>query len=101
MDDSRVTLFRMRNGGSQEIRVSRSVYKGKEYVDIRKYYLDAPEESTPAQLADPPEEFFKPTTKGISLPPDTFMLLMDEGLDPLYRKVESGEIKFGQTGKEV
>jgi hypothetical protein len=93
--------MRLRNGGGMETRVTRSLYKGVEYVDIRKYYLDAPDNATAQQMAEPPAEFFKPTPKGISLTPDKFMELMEEVLNPLYDDIGCGKVKFGKPEKEA
>jgi hypothetical protein len=53
----------------EEIRVSLSRYKGKQYIDIRVYYKGD-------------DGDFHPSKKGITLPPDLFPDL-DEGMNKL------------------
>jgi len=61
-------LARIPVNGSGEIRVSLGEYKGAKYVDVRKFYYEMPDGADTARIADRPEEDFKPTAKGITLP---------------------------------
>jgi len=55
--------------GNSIIRVQKSDYKNKTYIDIRKYYLD---EGT---------DEFKPTRKGITIPIDIAESVLKAGLE--------------------
>jgi len=54
--------------GNNIIRVQKSDYKNKTYIDIRKYYLD---EET---------KEFKPTRKGITIPIDIAESVLKAGI---------------------
>jgi|26BtaG_2_1085354.scaffolds.fasta_scaffold02038_8 hypothetical protein len=78
---------RLPNGSTGEIRIRISEFKGKTYVDIRKWYFSPPENSTPQEDADRPAEFFKPTTKGISLTPEQW-----ENVVPEIKQILEAEV---------
>lgn len=63
-------IARIENGSQNEIRVRQSEYKGKTYIDVRKWYFSPPDDSTVMQDVERPAEFFRPTQKGISLSPE-------------------------------
>jgi len=63
-------IARISNGTSMEVRIREYEFKGKVYVDVRKFYLDMPEGARFKDSENSPAEFFKPTGKGISLTPD-------------------------------
>jgi hypothetical protein len=91
-------MVRLPNGSAgSEVRVTRTEFKGKEYIDIRKYYL--PDEVEIQEGAPASADLFKPTTKGIMLTPERFQELMDEALRPIHDGMEAGEIVFGKSGR--
>lgn len=45
-------------GGSNQLRVEEREYKGKKFVDIRRYYFDIHTQQ------------YEPTSKGVTFPPD-------------------------------
>lgn len=65
--DNKKLIARIGVSSSQEIRVMEVNFKGTDYIDVRKFYFDPPKKSTCREDAERPEEFFKPTKKGISL----------------------------------
>ena len=64
-------------GASTQIRVTKGEYKGRELIDVRKYYLDDNDE-------------WRPTQKGIALSPEQF----DDVLDVLIKLKEEGKVGF-------
>jgi len=67
MPDNGKTIARIGVSSSQEIWITERNFKGVDYIDVRKFYFDPPESSSPQEDAKRPKEFFKPTKKGISL----------------------------------
>lgn len=67
MPDDKKIIARIGQSSSQEIWITERNYKGAAYIDVRKFYFDPPKNSTSQEDAKRPEEFFKPTKKGISL----------------------------------
>ena len=67
MTDSKKLIARIGHSSSQEIWITERDYKGVNYIDVRKFYFDPPKDSSSREDAERPEEFFKPTKKGISL----------------------------------
>jgi len=65
-------------GNGVIIKVSYREYKAKDYIDIRKWYFNPPDNATTQQMAERPDSFYAPTAKGISLTPQQFIELMDE-----------------------
>ena len=55
--------------GNNIIRIQKTIYKDKTYIDIRKYYKD---EET---------DEFKPTRKGITIPFDIAEDILKTGID--------------------
>jgi len=81
-------IIRLGNGGGGEIRIRVSEWKGKTYIDVRKWYFDPPANSTPREDAERPADFFKPTAKGISLAPEQWEQILPE-LNKLAKKEAS------------
>lgn len=61
------TITKIGYSSSQEIWITEKSFKGIDYIDVRKFYFDPPENSSSQEDAKRPEKFFKPTKKGISL----------------------------------
>jgi len=70
MPDNGKIIARIGHSSSQEIWITERNYKGVDYIDIRKFYFDPPKDSSSQEDAKRPQEFFKPTKKGISLTPE-------------------------------
>ena len=60
------------------VRVEKRTYKDKEFVDIRQYYKDDNDE-------------FKPTPKGVTIPPERLPELIG-ALEKLNNEVEAKEL---------
>ena len=80
-------FVRIPNGVNGEIRITLKEFKGVDYVDIRKYYFDPPQDSSSKEDAERPAEFFKPTKKGISLDINQFKEAM-KTLVPVLEELE-------------
>ena len=82
MEEGKI-LARIPNGGSSEIRVRQYEYNSVEYIDVRKFYYDPPEHSTPLEDAQRPATHFKPTKKGVSLTPKQWTEVLPSVLEAL------------------
>lgn len=89
MPDEERIIARIMNGSSSEIRIRETSYKGVDYIDVRKFYFDPPDESHPAEDAKKPAEFFKPTKKGISLRPEQWSEVMEKVQEAIEAKAEN------------
>lgn len=75
------------NSNSQyELRITLSEFKGKDYISIRKYYREAPEDMSPLEEAQNPSKIYLPTKKGINLTIEQFIQVMEKAL-PLYEEL--------------
>lgn len=80
--------IRIPNGANGEIRINYTTFKGRDYIDIRKYYLDENDRRwSPQAAAERKDELFKPTKKGIALTPEQFKKVMDV-LIPVHEGIE-------------
>jgi len=70
MPGNRKIIARIGHSSSQEIWIKERSFKDVDYIDVRKFYFDPPENSSSQEDAKRPKEFFKPTKKGISLTPE-------------------------------
>lgn len=89
------TLARIPNGAG-EVRIRVSEFKGRTYLDIRKWYLDKENASAEDQGANA-ESAYKPTPKGIALPP----ALARKVIDALLKISEEGALPEVEEGGEV
>ena len=67
MSNNKKITARIGVSSNQEIWITERNYKDVDYIDVRKFYFDPPKSSSSHEDAKRPEEFFKPTKKGISL----------------------------------
>jgi hypothetical protein len=79
------------NGGeTDELRISLSEYKGKRYLDIRRYYLPDGVEPKKAKADD-----FRPTSKGVTVRSvehvDEIVTWLTENRDDVAAYIEGGE----------
>jgi hypothetical protein len=65
MSEEAVLLKRIEKNDHEEIRITRSMFNGKEYIDTRLYFLDEKDGE------------YKPTKKGLSVVPELFEELVD------------------------
>ena len=66
MADNGKIIVRIKSN-SMEIRITGTNRDGIDYIDVRKFYHDPPDDSSPQEDLKRPEDHFKPTKKGISL----------------------------------
>jgi hypothetical protein len=60
-------LARIEAGGGYEIRISLEEYRGKRFVDIRKFYYEVPDGAGSVGTTTRLPGDFKPTSKGITV----------------------------------
>lgn len=89
-DEIKKNPIRIVVNSDTEIWITVLEFKEKDYIGIRKYYREAPEDMTPLEEAKNPAEIYKPTKKGISLTPQQFIQVMEEIL-PLYEDMIKGD----------
>lgn len=77
MPNNKKIITRIGVSSNQEIWITERNFEGVDYIDVRKFYFDPPKNSTSHEDAKRPEEFFKPTKKGISLTPGQWALIVE------------------------